>query len=69
MSIALNGRIRALEQYVLRLTEKIQQLEGIKKVALQNTEQKVDSQNLDQLVDNPATDNVRRRGRPTLKQG
>ncbi len=69
MSIALNGRIRALEQAVQRLTDKLQTLDGLKKVALQNAEQKTELQNVEQLVDNPATDDgAPRRGRPR-KQG
>jgi hypothetical protein len=70
VSIALNGRIRALEQAVQRLTDKLQTLDGLKKVALQNVEQKTELQNVEQLVDNAATDTgVRRRGRPPLKHG
>ena len=69
MSIALNGRIRALEQVVQRLTDKLQMMDGLKKVALQNVEQKTELQNVEQLVDNAATeDGAPRRGRPR-KQG
>jgi len=71
MSIALNGRIRDLEQAVLRLTEKVQLIEGNRKLEAKQASEQNDgsvipeSTPLSELISNGAL----RRGRPRKTQG
>jgi len=77
MSIALNGRIRDLEQAVLRLTEKVQLIEGNRKLA---AKKEAEQNDIPEVLDGsvipestPLSDLISsgalRRGRPRKTQG
>ena len=77
MSIALNGRIRDLEQAVLRLTEKVQLIEGNRK---QEAKQAAEQNYIPEIPDGAVvpestplsgliSSGALRRGRPRKTQG